>query len=154
LGRPLGEELLVPTNIYVPEVVQMLDEALSIRALIHVTSDGFLNLLRVMTPAVGYVIDQPLPPPPIFSVIQRCGNLDDAEMFRVYNMGTGFCVVSDPAHAQRVVDIARAHGRTAAVIGYTVHDPQQRVWIPGHQLVGREESLERAAEAAPSYPAR
>jgi len=154
LGRPLGEELLVPTNIYVPEVVQMLEEAVPIKALIHVTSDGFLNLLRVTTPAVGYVIEKPLAPPPIFSVIQRCGKLDDAEMFRVYNMGTGFCVVSDPAHAHRVVDIAQAHGRTAAVIGYTVHDPQQRVWIPRHQLVGRESSFERTDESAPSYPAR
>ncbi len=152
LGRPLGEELLVPTHIYVAEVMQMLDAHLPIKALIHITSDGFLNLLRVVTPEIGYVIDAPLEPPPIFSVIQRSGDVDDAEMFRVYNMGTGFCIVIDSAHAQQVVDIARSQGRHAGVIGYAVHDAQQRVWIPSRQLVGCDTSFQRTTEAAPQCP--
>src|SRR5262245_34875932 len=44
LGRPLGEELLIPTRIYVPEICAMLDAQLSIKALLHITGDGLLNL--------------------------------------------------------------------------------------------------------------
>src|SRR5690606_12413365 len=47
LGRTLGEELLEPTRIYVPEVVEMLAQGLPIKGLAHITGDGFLNLTRM-----------------------------------------------------------------------------------------------------------
>ena len=78
----------------------MLDAGLAVKAFIHVTGDGFLNLTRVEA-AVGFVIDTLLPAPPIFAVLQRHGAVSDAEMFRVYNMGVGFCVVVDPGDADR-----------------------------------------------------
>ena len=110
LGRTLGEELLAPTHIYVREAMQMLDDGLAVRALIHITSDGLLNLARVAS-ETGYVIDEPLESQPIFSMIQRRGSIPDPEMFRVYNMGTGFCVIVAPRDADRVVSIAAKHGR-------------------------------------------
>ena len=148
LGRSLGEELLTPTHIYVKEAVAMLDEALAVKAFIHVTGDGFLNLTRVDA-AVGFVIDQLLPVPPIFSVIQQHGQIADAEMFRVYNMGTGFCVVVDPGDAGRVREIAAAHGHHAAVIGYAVNDPKRRVWVPQRSLVGQGTTFKRSQESPP-----
>lgn len=152
LGKKLGEELLAPTFIYVREVMEMLDTGLGIKALIHVTSDGFLNLARVKAEA-GYVIDKLIEPPPIFSVIQERGHVEDAEMFRVYNMGTGFCVVVDPKDADRVQNIAQGQGRRARVIGYTVQDPKQRVWIPERNLVGRNTTFKVTSESAPARPA-
>jgi phosphoribosylformylglycinamidine cyclo-ligase len=98
----------------------------------------------------GYVIDQLIEPQPIFSVIQQRGQVDDAEMFRVYNLGTGFCVVVDPADARRVREIATAHGRRAGVIGYTVHDSQRRVWIPQRGLVGQGTTFKRTGESPPA----
>ncbi len=152
LGKTLGEELLAPTHIYVREAMQMLDEGLAIRALIHITSDGLLNLARVAS-ASGYVIDEPLESHPIFSMIQRAGTIPDSEMFRVYNMGTGLCVIVAPRDADRVVSIARKHGRRAKVIGYTVRDPEKRVWIPSVKLVGKGDSFQPEKHAPPARPA-
>ena len=110
LGTTLGEALLEPTCIYVKEAVAMLDAGLAVKAFIHITGDGFLNLTRVEA-AVGFVIDRLLPVPPIFALIQRHGDVPDTEMFRVYNMGVGFCVVVDPRHADRVIELAARRGR-------------------------------------------
>ncbi len=151
LGRKLGEELLAPTFIYVQEVLRMLDAGLRIKALIHVTSDGLLNLARVEAQA-GYVIDKLLQVPPIFTVIKERGHVEDAEMFRVYNMGTGFCVVVDPADAPRVQDIAEAQGRRTGVIGYAVQDTKRRVWIPERGLVGRGTTFRVTSELPPARP--
>ena len=152
LGRTLGEELLAPTHIYVREVMQMLDDGLAIRALIHITSDGLLNLARVAS-ETGYVIDAPLEPQPIFPMIQRRGSIPDPEMFRVFNMGTGFCVIVAPPDADRVVTIAARHGRRARVIGYTVRDPEKRVWLPTCKLIGKGDSFEPSHDRPPARPA-
>jgi phosphoribosylformylglycinamidine cyclo-ligase len=149
LGTSLGEELLRPTHIYVPEVMQVLGEGLAVKALIHVTSDGFLNLLRVDQPEIGYVLDDLPAAPPIFGLIQERGRIADAEMFRVYNMGVGFCVVVDPRDADRVRAIAAEHGRRATAIGYAVHDPRRRVWMPRQGLVGSESTFVPATEPPP-----
>jgi phosphoribosylformylglycinamidine cyclo-ligase len=135
LGHTLGEELLTPTAIYVREIQAILDADIAIKALIHITSDGLLNLQRVAS-ETGYVIENPLPPQPIFSMIQECGKVHIAEMFRVFNMGTGFCLVCTPADTPQVLQIIHAHNRRAAVIGYTIRDPERRVWLPSHGLVG------------------
>jgi phosphoribosylformylglycinamidine cyclo-ligase len=149
LARSVGEELLVPTHLYVRDVLEMMDAGLALKALVHVTGDGFLNLARVAAPS-GFVIDQLLDVPPIFGVIQRRGHIPDAEMFRVYNMGVGFCVVADKSDADRVVEIARRHGKHAAPIGYAVHDPERRVWIPQHRLVGRAGGFVRTQDPVPA----
>ncbi|MBV8775364.1 MAG: phosphoribosylformylglycinamidine cyclo-ligase [Deltaproteobacteria bacterium] len=151
LGRTLGDELLTPTSIYVPEVLAMLEARITVKALIHITSDGLLNLQRVAS-ETGYVIENPLPPQPIFSLIQKRGNVEIAEMFRVFNMGTGFCMICAPGDASRVEQIGRDHRRRARVIGYTVHDAQRRVWIPSHRLVGSNGEFRATGDAPPSYP--
>ena len=61
LGRPLGEELLEPTEIYVKPVVELLRSAVDVRGLAHLTSGGLGNLLRLAAPGVSYEIDDPLP---------------------------------------------------------------------------------------------
>lgn len=147
LGKRLGDELLVPTHIYVKEAVAMLDAGLAVKAFIHVTGDGFLNLTRVDA-TVGFVVDRLLPIPPIFALIQQHGAVPDAEMFRVYNMGVGFCVVVDPGDADRVIALAAQQGKQAAVIGRAVADAERRVWIPERGLVGAGDTF--SAGGAPS----
>jgi phosphoribosylformylglycinamidine cyclo-ligase len=150
LGRTLGAELLEPTAIYVPEVVEMLDQGLAIKALAHITSDGFLNLQRVKAEGVGYVLDRLPAPKPIFELIQERARVSTAEMCRVFNMGVGFCVVLEPSDAGRACEIARKHGREASEIGYVVRDTQRSVWLPQHGLVGRNDEFKATAEAPPS----
>jgi phosphoribosylformylglycinamidine cyclo-ligase len=151
LGMTLGDALLLPTAIYVKEALAMLDGDLAIKAFIHVTGDGFLNLTRVAAP-VGFVVDHLLSVPPILELIQRHGAIPDAEMFRVYNMGVGFCVVVDARDASRVEQIARQHGKTAAMIGYAVDDAERRVWIPERRLVGRGDTFSATGDPPPALP--
>src|SRR5262245_11864389 len=151
LGRPLGAELLTPTHIYVKEAVAMMDAGLAVKAFIHVTGDGFLNLTRVDAP-VGFVIERLLPVPPIFSLIQRHGRIADAEMFRVFNMGVGFCAVVSAGDAPRVGAIAAEHGKTAQVIGYAVDDARRRVWVAPRGLVGQDDAFAPTSAAAPPHP--
>jgi phosphoribosylformylglycinamidine cyclo-ligase len=153
LGRTLGDELLTPTSIYVREVLAMLEADVGVKALIHITGDGLLNLQRVVSDT-GYVIENPPPPQPIFSMIQERGNVDNAEMFRVFNMGTGFCVICAPGGASRIEQIGRDHNHRTAVIGYTVHDPERRIWLPSHGLVGSNGTFRATSERPLAYPSR
>jgi phosphoribosylformylglycinamidine cyclo-ligase len=134
LGHLLGEELLVPTRIYVREVCAMLDAGLPIRALLHITGDGLLNLRRIQA-AMGFIIEQLPEPQPIFRLIQASGRVSDAEMYQVFNMGVGFCVVTTPAAADQVHAIARQHGVTAYDLGQAVADPERRIWLKPKGLV-------------------
>ena len=133
LGRTIGEELLEPTRIYVPEVTAMFAAGLGLKALIHVTGDGFFNLTRTATP-IGYLIHTLPPPPAIFTVLQEVGKVSNAEMFQVYNMGIGFCVIVAEPDAERVIEIATTHGTRAWRIGTTVASPERTVTIEPRHL--------------------
>jgi phosphoribosylformylglycinamidine cyclo-ligase len=134
LGRLLGEELLVPTRIYVREVCAMLDAQLPIKALLHITGDGWLNLRRIQA-SMGFVIEQLPEPQPIFRLIEARGRVSEAEMYQVFNMGVGFCVVTAPASAAQVHAIARQHGVIAYDLGHAVADPERRIWVRQKKLV-------------------
>jgi phosphoribosylformylglycinamidine cyclo-ligase len=138
---------LRPTDIYVPEALEILERVKGIRALINITSDGLLNLTRVHA-EVGYVIDRLIEPAPIFSLIQRHAKVTDSEMFEVFNMGIGFCYVVDPADADLTLSILKAHGRVAQRIGYAVADADKTVRVPQRKLVGRHKSFWDEARAA------
>ncbi|MFQ5847578.1 MAG: phosphoribosylformylglycinamidine cyclo-ligase [Candidatus Methylomirabilales bacterium] len=142
LGRIIGAELLEPTHIYVPEIIEMLRAGLDVKALIHVTGDGLLNLSRVKA-RVGFVIDFWPEPHPIFGLIQAMGRISPAEMFRVYNMGIGFCVVlpNDSRQIDQATAIATRHGVECYRLGYTIRDPEQKITMRPYNLVGKGERL-------------
>src|SRR5262249_28583091 len=127
LDATLGEELLRPTHIYVREALDLI-AAVNVKALAHITSDGFLNLTRVKAD-VGFVLDALPQVPPIFSLIKRLGEVDDANMFAVFNMGIGFCAVVADADAERAVAILSGHGKRAWRIGHATADPARRVHL-------------------------
>ncbi len=148
LGRTLGEELLEPTAMYVRPAMAMLDAGLPVKAFLHITGDGLLNLSRIDAP-MGFVIDRPLPPQPIFALIQQAAQTTAAEMYRTFNMGTGFAVVLPPAEAERAIAIAAQHGSAAQVIGYATPDAQRRIWLPASELVGVGKQFVPADGTAP-----
>ena len=138
LGRSLGDELLEPTKIYVPEILGMMDSGIAIKGMAHITGDGLLNLPRLHAD-VGYVIDAWPEVPPIFELIRTSGpdNVPHSEMFEVFNMGIGFCVVVDEADAQHVIEVAAKYGCPAMKIGYTVADSDRTVTVEPYSLRGR-----------------
>ncbi|TMK06364.1 MAG: phosphoribosylformylglycinamidine cyclo-ligase, partial [Alphaproteobacteria bacterium] len=128
LGHPLGEELLRPTYIYVPEILEILDKIASVKALIHITGDGFLNLPRVAA-EIGFIVDDLPAPPPIFDLIEEHAGVERAEMYEVYNMGIGFCVILAEHDADSALAILKRQGRDARVIGYAVADRTKSVYL-------------------------
>jgi len=121
LGRPLGEALLEPTEIYVKPIVELLRSEVDVRGLAHITSGGVNNLLRLAAP-VGYEINAPLPIPPLFALIAERGNVPDEEMHEVFNMGCGFALVVPENDEARALELLRAHYPGAARIGRVTDD--------------------------------
>jgi len=62
----------------------------------------------------------------------------------VFNMGIGFCIVAAPEDAERAIQIVTANGKRAYRLGHTVHDPERRVRIVPHGLVGRGKRFAKA----------
>ena len=122
LGRPLGEALLEPTEIYVKPVVELLRSEAEVRGLAHVTSGGTGNLLRLAAD-VGYEIDDPLPVPPIFELIRERGDVSEEEMREVFNMGCGFCVVVPAADEAAALELLRGHYPAAQRVGRATEGP-------------------------------
>ncbi|MBV8739106.1 MAG: phosphoribosylformylglycinamidine cyclo-ligase [Alphaproteobacteria bacterium] len=142
LGAPLGEELLRPTLIYVPEVLDILARVPSVKALVNITGDGLLNLPRVAA-KVGFELDNLPPTPPIFRLIEHYGEVDDPEMYEVFNMGIGFCVLAAERDCAPILAILQHHGRAAQVIGHVIADDSKSVHLPGPGLIGQGKRFHR-----------
>lgn len=135
-GRTVGEELLEPTRIYVKPVLELLQVVRGVKALAHITGDGLLNLLRVRSD-VGFELTELPTPPAVFGVIQEAGRVEDAEMFRVFNMGIGFAVVVNAdAEDQALRALREAGAPDARVIGQVNAERAGKVLIPERGLVG------------------
>jgi len=123
-GRPLGEVLLEPTEIYVKAIVELLRSEVDVRGLAHITSGGTKNLLRLAA-EVGYEIDDPLAPPPVFELIQECGGVSEEEMYEVFNMGCGFCAVVPEVDEAGALEMLRAHYPGAKRVGRATDGPRR-----------------------------
>lgn len=122
LGRPLGEILLEPTEIYVKPVLELLDAGLPVSGLAHLTSGGLDNLLRLKA-EVTWRIESPLDPQPVFGLISERADVPADEMYEVFNMGCGFCVVIPEDAATDALRRLNAHYPDARVIGHAVRGP-------------------------------
>jgi phosphoribosylformylglycinamidine cyclo-ligase len=118
LGQTIGEELLTPTRIYSQTVHQLLRD-LPIHGLAHITGGGLAeNILRAVPKACGLTIRRgSWEVPPIFSFLQRAGNVTESEMMRTFNNGIGMVAIVPEAAADEVVQRAKALGESVFVIG-------------------------------------
>ena len=122
LSRAVGLELLEPTTIYVRKVME-LTRKFDIHGMANITGGGLRNLLRLKKD-IGFVIDEPLRPNPVFKALQDLGDVTDEEMYQIFNMGMGYCIVVPKDEASAVV---RAVGRGAKVVGQAVKKTGVRV---------------------------
>lgn len=139
LGRTVGEELLEPTALYVKLALDLLAADLPLHALCHITGDGFINLTRVEA-RVGFTLDAFPEAPPVFQLIEARGGVGKAEMYTVFNMGIGFCVILPEDHAEAAIEVARRHDFDGCVLG-RVTGEDGLVRIPQHDLVSRDGNL-------------
>ncbi|NLA77405.1 MAG: phosphoribosylformylglycinamidine cyclo-ligase [Clostridiales bacterium] len=122
LGCTLGEALLAPTKIYVKPLLA-LAKAVTVKAVSHITGGGFYeNIPRSLPEGFTAKIDMSsLITPPIFNVIGRTGNIPQRDMFNTYNMGVGMSIAVDKNDAQKSLEILRANGENAYIMGEVIN---------------------------------
>ena len=120
-GLSLGEALLTPTKIYVKPVLA-LAEQVNIKAVSHITGGGFYeNIPSSIPKGLSAKIDkQALRILPIFDLIAKEGNIPERDMFNTFNMGVGMSIVVSADDAEKAVEILKAAGEDAYVIGEVV----------------------------------
>ena len=102
-SRSILNELLTPTRIYVKSVAKLLRSGVRIHGLAHITGGAYSKLKRIGTRArVGFLLDNLTEPQSIFSKLQSKGRITDREMFRTFNMGTGFLIVC-PSKSEKTI---------------------------------------------------
>ena len=118
LDKPLGEELLTPTRIYVKPLLALMDEV-RVNAISHITGGGFYeNVPRMLNDGFTAVIKKDKCfKKPIFELIEKVGNIPERDMYNTFNMGTGLVIAVDAENADKAVEILNANGEQAAVIG-------------------------------------
>jgi phosphoribosylformylglycinamidine cyclo-ligase len=117
-GHTLGEELLTPTKIYVKSVLALM-EKVNIKAISHITGGGFFeNIPRMLKPDTTAQIElASLPKLPVFSMMQRQGNIPAREMYNTFNMGIGMCMAVSQEEADTAVRELHAMGEQAYIMG-------------------------------------
>ena len=119
-GKSVGEVMLEPTKIYVKSVLALLDACPdAILGMAHITGGGLLeNVPRVLPKTVNAVFDRTTwPRPAIFDALAKAGNLEDAELYKTFNMGIGFVIIVDKDKADDVAQTLTAQNETFYRIG-------------------------------------
>ena len=119
LGSTLGETLLTPTRIYVMALKALKENNIDIKGCSHVTGGGFYeNIPRMLPEGVRAVVKKDsYPIPPIFGLIQKKGGIDEKTMYNTYNMGLGMVLAVPADQADRAVEVLKAAGEQAWVVG-------------------------------------
>ncbi|MBQ1272847.1 MAG: phosphoribosylformylglycinamidine cyclo-ligase, partial [Clostridia bacterium] len=120
-GKTIAEALLVPTKIYVKSVLALL-EKVDVKGISHITGGGFYeNIPRSIPDGLGAKIDKSaVKVLPIFDLIAKTGNIPERDMFNTYNMGVGMSIVVPADQVDTALEILKANGEDAYVIGEIV----------------------------------
>ena len=120
-GKSLGETLLTPTKIYVKPMLDLF-ASVTVKAVSHITGGGFYeNIPRSIPKGYGAKIRKAdVRVLPIFELIRKAGNISERDMFNTFNMGVGMSVVVGKNDADKALEILRAAGENAYVLGEIV----------------------------------
>ena len=120
-GASLGETLLAPTRIYVKPVLAVMKKV-TLKGISHITGGGFYeNMPRSIPKGLGVKIEKSaVRVPPVFPLIRKRGNISEHDMFNTFNMGVGMSVVVAKEDAERAVELFKANGEDAYILGTIV----------------------------------
>ncbi|MDI9358014.1 MAG: phosphoribosylformylglycinamidine cyclo-ligase [Phycisphaerales bacterium] len=123
LGMSIGEALLTPTKIYVSVVLSLLKK-FSINGIAHITGGGFIeNIPRAIPDELGILIHKKqVPVLPIFSLLQKLGNIAETEMYQVFNMGIGMVLIVPENKVDEIMK--EISTQNPVVIGMVTNKPQ------------------------------
>ena len=127
-GKSLGETLLTPTKIYVRPMLALMEE-IAVKGVSHITGGGFYeNIPRSIPEGLCARIEKAaVKTPPIFSLIQRAGDIPERDMFNTFNMGVGMSVVVAKEDADRALAVLRENGDDAYLLGEIAEGPDKLV---------------------------
>ena len=120
-GKTVAETLLTPTRIYVKSVLALL-EKVNVKGISHITGGGFYeNIPRALPKGYTAKIERSaVKVLPIFELIAKRGNIPERDMFNTYNMGVGMSITVPADEVETALEILRANGEDAYVIGEIV----------------------------------
>jgi phosphoribosylformylglycinamidine cyclo-ligase len=120
-GKSVAETLLTPTKIYVKSVLALL-EKVSVKGISHITGGGFYeNIPRALPKGMtAKITKSAVKVLPIFSLIEKVGNIPERDMYNTYNMGVGMSITVAKEDVDTALEILRANGEDAYVIGEIV----------------------------------
>jgi len=127
LGASLGDALLAVHRSYLRAVTAAYEGGMSVRVMAHITGGGLYdNIPRVLPPDARVTIDRrSWTPPPIFDLIQKCGDIPDVEMHRTFNMGVGMVLIVSRGQAPAACDFFNEQGEVAWQIGEVARGPRE-----------------------------
>lgn len=127
-GKSIGETLLTPTKIYVKPMLKLFEE-ITVKAVSHITGGGFYeNIPRSIPKGFGAKIDRSaVKVLPIFDLIAKTGNIPERDMFNTFNMGVGMSVVVAKEDADKAVEILKANGEDAYIMGEIIKSEESVV---------------------------
>ena len=117
-GKSIAETLLTPTRIYVKPVLALLNEV-NVKGISHITGGGFYeNIPRSIPKGLSAKIQKSaVKVLPIFELIAKVGNVPERDMYNTYNMGVGMSIVVPKDEVEKAIEILKANGEDAYVIG-------------------------------------
>ena len=117
-GATIAETLLTPTKIYVKPILALLEQV-DVKGISHITGGGFYeNIPRSIPDGLGARIRKAdVRVLPIFNLIAKVGNIPERDMYNTYNMGVGMSVVVPAAQAEKAMEVLKANGQDAYLIG-------------------------------------
>ena len=125
-GKSIAETLLTPTKIYVKSILALL-EKVDVKGISHITGGGFYeNIPRSIPEGLGAKINKSdVRVLPIFDLIAKTGNIPERDMYNTYNMGVGMSVVVPADEVETVLEILRANGEDAYILGEIIESEEQ-----------------------------
>ena len=130
LGTTLGDALLTPTRIYVKPVLALLN-TVRVKGISHITGGGFYeNIPRSIPDGLCARIDRDaIRVPAIFDLIAKTGNIPERDMFNTFNMGVGMSIVVAKEDADKALEVLRACGEDAYIIGRITAGGKEKVTL-------------------------
>ena len=129
-GKSIGETLLTPTKIYVKPILALLEEV-KVKGISHITGGGFYeNIPRSIPDGLGAKVNKSaVKILPIFSLLQETGNIPERDMFNTFNMGVGMSVVVNKEDADKAIEILKANGEDAYIIGEIIKSDEKIIIV-------------------------
>jgi phosphoribosylformylglycinamidine cyclo-ligase len=134
LGRTLGEELLMPTKIYVKALKAVKQAGIAVKGCSHITGGGFYeNVPRMLPEGIHAMVKKDsYRVPPIFRLIQETGGIDERIMYNTYNMGLGMVLAVKAQDAVKAVEAVNGAGEEAYIVGICKQGETGITIVPGN----------------------